>query len=126
MTRSIPLLTLALLAASGLNAQERFYQWTDAQGVVHYSQTPPENMAAKTRDINTRDPVPPPMASAQVRTPEEISCERARVNLDLLNENTPLTVDKDGDGKVEPMSAEGRAAAKDLAKKQISAFCSPS
>ncbi|HMB57971.1 MAG TPA: DUF4124 domain-containing protein [Arenimonas sp.] len=113
---------LALLPAS-LSAQTRVYKWTDAQGVVHYSQIEPKQ-AAKTRDFKADKPAPP--AKPKVKTPEELACERAKLNDEALSSKDELRADTNGDGKPEVMSAEDRAKAQELTKRQLSAYCAPS
>ena len=55
---------LCLLVTS-LNATAEIYKWTDAQGNVHYSQTPPDNAKTKTETIASPPPpaVPPKEAT---------------------------------------------------------------
>lgn len=113
----------AMLAPATVGAQDRVYRWTDAQGVVHYSQVPPEKVRAEARDIRSHEPALP--APAPEPTPAERACGIAQANRALLDSNKALTLDKDGDGKPEPMNAEERAAAKELNARQIAAFCRP-
>jgi len=41
MNRKLPLLALLLVAASAYAADSQVYKWTDAGGVIHYSDAPP-------------------------------------------------------------------------------------
>lgn len=123
-------LPLAVLLASALSiatvgAQERVYRWVDAQGVVHYSQTAPENVQARPMDVKT--PAPAPAADAQeTATPSPPSpCEAARRNRDTLLGGKALGKDKDGDGKPDPMSDAELRAAMALNDLQIANYCKP-
>ncbi len=122
----LALIPAALLAASALSAQETVYQWKDANGVTHYSQTPPENQRYDARQIRDRNlgSVAQKTDVASVRTPEEIAaCDRARLSLQQLNSNFLVTMDKDGDGKPEPLSAEEKAAQRRLSEQAVAAYC---
>ncbi|KFN43625.1 DUF4124 domain-containing protein [Arenimonas oryziterrae] len=115
------LLAIALLVALPLlaSAEDRVYKWTDANGVVHYTQIEPDKVRSQARDIKVHTPeVAPPKP-----TPEDTACLRAKLSLDLLAKGTALVIDKDGDGQTERMTDEDRAAAKDLAERQVAAFC---
>lgn len=128
-----PALVLACmfaLASMTLHAQGHIYTWTDAQGVVHYSQIAPEKGTAQVRDIkhpSAKASLPEARTQAQPKandkTDDELSCERATLNLDRLNKQAPLAIDRKGDGKTEPMTTDDRAAAKALAQRQIDIFC---
>lgn len=47
----VPALIAALLGTAAVQAQE-VYRWVDAQGAVHYSQTPPPNVSAKAKRVD--------------------------------------------------------------------------
>jgi len=65
---AIPLLLAVGLAAHAAD----FYKWTDAQGTVHYSQTPPQDRVAKTVYVNDGAPTAPlPGLSTAPQTPEQ-------------------------------------------------------
>ncbi len=118
-----PALLLACAFALGsltIQAQDRVYTWTDAQGVVHYSQTEPDKGTAQARDIKNppAKPLPP-----KPKTADEIACERATLSLDMLGKKAPLTIDKNGDGKTEPMTSDDRTEAAALARRQIDTYC---
>ncbi len=126
----LALACLFALASMTLQAQDRIYTWTDAQGVVHYSQTEPEKITAQARDIKNSAPKASlPQSGAQAttkadsKTDKELSCERATYNLGMLDKQTPLAIDRKGDGKTEPMTAGERADARALAQRQVDIFC---
>lgn len=57
MKKTLPLMTflaLSLVTAPALAA--KFYKWTDAQGVTHYSADPPADAGSKASEIRIRNP----------------------------------------------------------------------
>ncbi|MBS3897177.1 DUF4124 domain-containing protein [Silanimonas sp.] len=127
-----PTLLALLLAALPLAAEEPVFTWVDAQGVRHYAQTPPaegipyEVRGVRNEPIGTTVPAAPEAAARAAVSPEDQrSCERARLSLAQLDSEQPLTMDRDGDGTAEPLSAEDRAAQRRLAEQAIRAFCPP-
>ena len=103
---------------------QRVYQWTDANGVVHYTQLEPDKVQSKARDLHTPDPAVT-AAPATPKMSNQSACDMARLNHDKLAGAKPgqLTTDKDGDGKPELMNADDIKAAQDLDEVQIKAYC---
>jgi opacity protein-like surface antigen len=88
---------LALAAASTAVAAD-VYQWKDANGVNHYSQTPPPQGKFQSRAIYHREPSGD--GAAVAATPAESpQCTTARRNIDLLQSGAKLQMDSDNDGK---------------------------
>jgi len=109
----------AAFAAS--STEQRVYQWTDSQGVVHYSQFEPQRMHSQARDLHSiSDPAPAP-----AKTPDQASCDLAKSNQAMLadGKDVPLTGNKDANGKAIPMNADEIKAAKELTERQIEHFC---
>jgi type IV secretory pathway VirB10-like protein len=72
MTRT----TLLLIAGAGLmllvSAQaDTVYRWVDAQGHVHYSQTPPPNSKAGAKAVDITPPPPDQTSLAQTQDMEQ-------------------------------------------------------
>ncbi len=88
---------LALGAAPAVFAGE-VYQWKDANGVTHYSQTPPPQGKFQARSIYQRQPAAPGQTVAAAPT-ESPQCTTARKNIELLMSGAKLQMDSDGDGK---------------------------
>lgn len=88
---------LALGAASTALAAD-VYQWKDANGVNHYSQTPPPQGKFQSRAIYHREPSDngAAVAAAPAESPQ---CTTARRNIDLLQSGAKLQMDSDNDGK---------------------------
>ena len=88
---------MALGLATAASAGE-IYQWKDANGVTHYSETPPPKGQYQQRSI--RDRGARPAAPAQPAAPtDNPQCAAARNNIALLQSGQPLQVDGNGDGK---------------------------
>ncbi|KFN50198.1 DUF4124 domain-containing protein [Arenimonas composti] len=125
MSRKILPLALAAALLPGLAAADdvTIYRVKNADGTYSYTQVPTQG--AEVRNLDSRDPDLPPPAETP-KTPEQQTCDQARANLQMLDSEEPVGVDKDGDGIAEaPMSAEERAAQRALAKSQVDVYCQP-
>ncbi|QSX79679.1 DUF4124 domain-containing protein [Agrilutibacter solisilvae] len=109
---------VALLAALPVLAGQ-VYQWKDAKGVTHYSDSPPPETAYKNRNV---DDAPPAAAAAKTEDPR---CAIARMNLQRLKDaKGPVGLDADGDGKPDKeMTAEETAAQVHLAETTLKNTC---
>ena len=123
MTRPLHCWILGLgfaLAATPLLAQT-VYQWKDAKGVTHYSDSPPPKGATKRELHGAR------AATAEASKPPEADnaeCAQSRLNLTRLQSNAEVGLDKDRDGRIDaPMSAEDRAKQIELVRLAIKAHC---
>lgn len=146
MKQKILMLVLAFSTCTALAGD--LYKWTDANGVVHFSDTPPPTdtrNAAKVRvskgvtadadDISAVDaakeaaknPPPPPVAPAapppppaMVDTPENRArvCEQARANIELLQSKFQVA---DPSGK--PMDTATRQGMIEQAKQSAAGSC---
>lgn len=90
---------LALGLASPASAWQQVYQWKDANGVTHYSQTPPPGGKFESRTIVNRQPATTQSAQPGDRPAEPPQCAQARNNIELINSGVALKVDSDKDGK---------------------------
>ena len=137
MKRSWPLLFLLAACVPALAAD--MYSWTDANGVRHFSDSPPP-ASAKAQKIRlkggvaTNDETAPAdataatgsgtsLAAAAGYSPDDIkrNCEIARGNLAALEGQQPAL---DADGfPVDLDAAKNRQAQIDKANQQISLFC---
>ena len=138
LTRIFTLCLFTGLMLAGTAQAASLYKWTDEQGNVHYSQSPPEKGQADRMHI--KDDAPPPAAagnedkaatddqgvpaSAGVDDREQEirrkNCEAARSNLVIYQTSNQYT---QPDGKVVTMSAEMQQTKIDQAQKQVDAFC---
>lgn len=114
------LVVLAAPAAAG-----EIYQWKDANGVTHYSDSPPPHNAYRNRTIRTGSAAPVADAAPQ-KPAEHPNCTNARLNLERLAGDAPVGFDNDGDGKMDGiLTAEQRAAQKELMQAAVKAHCAP-
>jgi hypothetical protein len=113
----VALLALALPAAAG-----EVYQWKDAKGVTHYSDSPPPNQGnVKGRQIQHKTGAP---SVSQAKPAESAECTTARNNLKQLQGSAPIGLDTDKDGKADAaFTPEQRAAQVKLAEASIGAYC---
>ncbi|MGH8397279.1 MAG: DUF4124 domain-containing protein [Gammaproteobacteria bacterium] len=67
MNVKILLLTLCVVTAPAfMTAQaQQVYRWVDAQGNIHYSQTPPPDAGTKAKLVNVEPPPPDPTGIQQ-------------------------------------------------------------
>jgi hypothetical protein len=96
--RILPAALVATLLAAPAFAGE-VYQWKDANGVTHYSQTPPKQGKYATRSIYHRQSTADATAAAAAPPAESSQCVTARKNIELLQSGAPLRMDSDNDGK---------------------------
>ena len=123
------LLTLALaaLSASAVAQQQTVYEWKDAKGVTHYTDTPPSG-AHKVREISRANTpaAAKPAPAAATKSPNASHCENARANLDRLQGKDPIGMDGDGDGKPDrAMTEQERANQTELNSAAVKAYCAP-
>jgi hypothetical protein len=133
-------LTLALaMAWAGADAcaAERIYQWTDAQGVTHYTDRPPAQGEYRDRQVDGRQPARTPMAEPEPVGDDTIvaenadmlalqrqeNCNRARQNLNTLRRSPQVRLDRDGDGTPEPLSDAERTHQMEVAAQQVRRYC---
>ncbi|MBW8810919.1 DUF4124 domain-containing protein [Lysobacter capsici] len=123
--RAAPTALLVLLAAAPAAATE-LYQWKDAKGVTHYSDSPPPEQGqagVKNRVIQNRTGTPAQTASAAAPS-ENAQCTGARANLKQLQSAASVGMDSNGDGKADGvLDAQQRAAQVQLAEAQIRVNC---
>lgn len=115
------ILGLGLVLASAPLPAQTIYQWKDAKGVTHYSDSPPPKGATKRELHGAR------ATTAEASKPPEADnaqCAQSRLNLTRLQGNTEVGLDKDRDGKIDaPMSAEDRAKQVELVHLAIKTHC---
>jgi hypothetical protein len=149
MNRLVIVLALTCFAAGASAANKQVYKWTDANGVVHYTDAPPPKDTKDVKAVRvigdtTSEAAPPadkpaedkakPAADdkpkAEEPTPEDAAkeraakCDQAKLSLSLLQSNFPVTeVTASGEHKpVEDKDREARAAG---VKQRIADLCGP-
>ena len=142
------LLLLALLGCVGtaFAAQAQVYKWTDANGVVHFTDTPPPNSTAnvQTMRVSGSDraratPVEDgasgdkskaaaadnaPQATDVANTAENRAkaCQTARNNLELLQSKFTVTI-PNAYGKTQELDEQDRTDQITRANAQITLYC---
>ncbi|MGH8502812.1 MAG: DUF4124 domain-containing protein [Gammaproteobacteria bacterium] len=136
-----------LICLSAANAQTAVYKWTDAEGQVHYSQTPPEGVDATLIELGA----PPPSAGrpderlqeriegfeqrrqareasqieqAEKKTADKIraeNCRRARDHLAAIESHGQVSL-REGDS-YRRLTEEERQAEISQAQGHIKEFC---
>lgn len=118
--------TLALSAAPTVFAGE-VYQWKDANGVTHYSQTPPPQGKFAARSIYHREQATDGQPATEAAPTESKQCLTARGNIELLQSGAKLQLDSDGDGKADKdLDDSARAEQLRIAQTVARVNCSPS
>jgi len=113
---------LLLSAAASADDDKKLYRWKDADGVVHYTDTPPpDDRTFETRDV-TRDPPQPP-AVVEPPPPPLSRCDQARRNLAVFESNQNVSMDLDGDGTAEPLDAEARERERTKTQELVAENC---
>ncbi|MCL1634609.1 DUF4124 domain-containing protein [Luteimonas sp. SX5] len=112
------------LAAGAVSAQSgAAYQWKDANGVTHYSSTPPPSGTYQTRAVNDHGASIAATAAAAAPA-EDPQCATARANLKLLQGKGGVQIDSDGDGKPDrPLTEAERGDQAALAEATLKANC---
>ena len=122
-------LALAIALATPAFAQDPVYTWVDAQGVRHYSQTPPDGVRYETLNVRDRavgteaTEAPERTDASPTAAQDRVACDRARLSLEQLDSQVPLEMDKDGDGTMEPIDDAQRTQQRRLAEQAVRAFC---
>ena len=128
MHRFVLAAALAFAAAPALAQQTagEVYKWTDANGVTHYSQTPPANGRYEHRLITSNGAVTAASAKPEATTPANAQCTTARANIAALQAEGDVQFDADGDGTPDRVLDAGqRTAQLELAEAAVKAYCTP-
>ena len=124
-----PRLILAAVLATGLlaapAAAQELYQWKDANGVTHYSDTPPPAGADHSvRYIRQNGAATAASSSEAEGAAENDTCLAARNNLEMLRGEGPVGQDTDGDGIADTeLDAAQREAQLQLAEAAMRVHC---
>ncbi|WP_190278916.1 DUF4124 domain-containing protein [Dokdonella koreensis] len=150
MRRLLPvvlsLLALPLVAGAAGNGG-RVYTWKDAQGVTHFSDSPPPAGVKAAKQITVRGdtPVTADAAAPAAAAPTDAAtaaadggasapltdspearqqvCAQARRNAELLEGPQQVSMDLKGDGASQTLSAEQRQEQLAQARERIAFYC---
>ncbi|MGD9583994.1 MAG: DUF4124 domain-containing protein [Lysobacterales bacterium] len=123
--RLATLALIGLFAAFSVAQSETIYKWQDENGVWHYDATKPKDQPVDQIKVRNRPPSTDTAAKPAEPSPESPNCVQARKNLDILNSNTQVSKDLDGDGKPENLTLDQHKQEIADAEQQIAAFCKP-
>lgn len=139
----------SLACAAGLASAQQIYKWKDANGVTHFSQTPPasgthyskmrlanepevssnpppsSNPASETNGEGNTAPQQPASAGTQADTPSNRAelCKQLSANISLLQGKQPV-VTGGSNGKQQLMSDDAREQQLATARSQQAQYCS--
>ena len=145
MKSKLLLLTLLCAAACVYAAEGQVYKWTDAAGIVHYSDAPPpkDTLNVQTVHVTGGDrPHAVPMAENPESSDKQAdasaqgapqaggtdasdrtkACQAARSNLEVLQSKFPVAV-TGSDGKQQALDDKSRQAQIAAANAQIVLYC---
>ena len=140
---------LSLACITGFASAQQIYKWKDANGVTHFSQTPPPSSgthytkmhlasepdvssnppsAAETSNTEPATSAPQQSAPASSTQPDTASnraelCKQLSSNISLLQSKQPV-VTGGSNGKQEVMSDNAREAQLATARAQQAQYCS--
>ena len=138
---------VAAVTCLGAHAADKFYKWKDANGIVHFTDTPPpqgtefESVAVKgaaaITQSNSADAARKDEAAASDAAAADASgdkktaandvgkarCEQAQQRLTILEGQGDVSVEENG--KAVRLNKDRRAAEINVAKAQVQAYCSP-
>jgi hypothetical protein len=128
MVKTAVLLAVLLLAGFGhALAADKIYKWTDDNGVVHYSATPPEGPESEAVSIRPGPPPPPAAVEAQVGSSEAdlraANCVSSRARLQVLLDNQLVEIEQ-VDGTRTQLSADERTAEITRSEAEVDRWCS--
>lgn len=125
---SMALAAVCALAVPATAAQ--LYQWQDENGVVHYTDKPPQGIAATKRHVKA----PPQIGNAtddkeetEEETPKNANaqrCETEQKRLKVLQSNTTVRMRND-DGTVRELNREEMQEEIGYSKAAIARYCKP-
>lgn len=148
MKKTLTCLALACLVTAGPAFADKYFKWTDAKGVTHYSDAPPPPDAASTGEVKVTTRLPSDSESAVERlekqraetlknlnapataaVPAKVDksqyaerCKQLRANLQTM-QNSGRVKEQDEKGETRVLTEEEKKQRMDDAERQIKAFC---
>jgi len=151
MNRKLPLLALLLVGTCVYAAEGQVYKWTDAGGVVYYSDNPPPKDAQNVQMVRVRggshavgennettekpaekpadttDSKPPPAATQNTAMADNANnrakaCAQARTNLELLQSGYAVSM-TGANGQTQALDEKGRQGQIADTNAQIALYC---
>lgn len=127
-------LVMAGSALAQTGGATKVYKWTDKDGRVHYSQTPPPEGEVKELKVRSAPATPvnakpedaeaKPDPEAERKEGFKRNCEAARANLAQFQQQGQLMT-RNPDGTMTPVSDAEKQAGIAQAQKDIAYYCTP-
>lgn len=117
---SLGLVALALVLPASAG---KVYQWKDAKGVTHYSDSPPPALkGVQNRQLKDKGPA---VALVAAKPTEEDNCATARKNVEQLKGSSgPVGFDANGDGQLDKeMTADERGLYVQQTELMLRTYC---
>ncbi len=122
----LPILILAaagLLVAGAVHGSE-VYQWKDANGITHYSQTPPPKGSYQQRAISGERAGSAQPVATQAAAAEDPRCATAQANVAALASGRPVHEAGEEGQPGRALNDAERASQTELANAAVKAYCS--
>ncbi len=139
MNAKITLLLVALTACAGSLAEDQIFKWRDKQGVWHFSSNAPEGVGAQRVSVRHSTTVPDPVvtpapaseadkasataAAGQIIGPQSANCKAARDAVTVLETSPRVSMDANGDGEQEVLSAQQQIEELERRRAQSKIYC---
>ncbi len=142
MNAKITLLLIALTACAGSLAEDQIFKWRDKQGVWHFSSNAPEGVGAQRVSVRHSTTVPDPVvtptpaseadkasqaaataAAGQIIGPQSANCKSARDAVTVLETSPRVSMDTNGDGEQEVLSAQQQIEELERRRAQSKIYC---
>lgn len=126
-------MAIAALFFGQARAATEVYKWTDENGVVHYTDAPPEGSAYERLNMGgagARAEAPPPEPEAVIEVPKppapttQSNCQVARKNVETFAKSVSIRMDRDGDGEAEELDDVQRASELSRNQELVKLYCS--
>lgn len=128
-----PFILLMAFMATTAMAQTQIYQWKDANGVAHYSDSPPgQDVTYRSFTLKSEHgsennaenkPVSANIAEKSKTEATARACEQAKKNVEMFSGKDDVQMDIKGDGNLVTLSAEEQAKQLERAKAQVILLC---
>lgn len=120
--------SILLLCSLGVSAAE-LYRWTDARGVVHYTDKPPRGVNAERVSnkpvFNLANPRPEETTTSdQPANPDAERCQAERNRLSILQSNKRVQMEN-RDGTVRELSDSEIQQEIEFSQRAVERFCNP-
>lgn len=125
-----PIAGLLLLSSLSVCAAD-LYRWTDARGVVHYTDKPPHGVNAEKLSVSNTPTLANPRADRvegaatdAAANPDAARCQAERDRLAVLQKNSRVQMEN-RDGTVRELSEAEIQQEREFSQRAVERFCKP-